>query len=692
MIDLARKRRRLVYLVIIFICFSFLALSISGLFRFTTFVKKEETPILKEIIDEDSKRKQKLTQVPGTKDITQEIYGLYLPSYNDNGEEVSVIRGAYTIFFDNKIYKITKPEIEFAGDSNNDGNDQGSKGVVITADFGEMDKTNNKGFLYGNVITRFGEDLKIYTEDLAYSPEDNKVNTYGPVTVKGGRMKVTGTGFEISLSDAKAVIKYDPEMEIISNEDEVFLFSDEEGSANRNIKENIFIRASGELVFVYKEKLATFYDNVRTSKGKSTIFSDKLSIPFDSKLKSMEQVIASGNVLASDGEKNAKGETFTWDTEKEIAILEDDPVAEYFDGKVSITAPKIMFSKVHGRMDVPVAGQLTTIVNLKSKKQDEKDANKKTEIAIASSDKKTVYDTVTISWKGKMSFVQDANLAVFEDDVVATKKDTKLYCEWLEMRFDNENDSLEEMEATKNVHMIEKRGDTFREAKGDKLIWSSTKDYTELYGSNPLATVIDEKKQVFAPKITFLESEEKMLAEGKGYLLVKTHSKEKGEEPEEKAPDEDEDNLFAESSTKKSNIKPDLLEIHWNKEMIYNGSSQVANFYEMIKLTKEGEKLDCDRLDVFFDDQNQARKATAFGNVYFNSPDSDNTEGLGTLLEWDLVKDMAVLTGNPLAELRRSGSRTFSKKIYFDIRTKRVHWKGRPHWKVYGAPNTKDDK
>jgi hypothetical protein len=78
-------------------------------------------------------------------------------------------------------------------------------------------------------------------------------------------------------------------------------------------------------------------------------------------------------------------------------------------------------------MDVPVAGQLTTTVNLKSKKQDEKDANKKTETTIASSDKKTSYDTVTISWKGKMSFVQDTNLAVFEDDVVATKEDTKLY-------------------------------------------------------------------------------------------------------------------------------------------------------------------------------------------------------------------------------------------------------------------------
>jgi len=693
MIDLARKRRRLVYLGIIFICFSALALSVSGLFRFTTFVKKKEKPILKEIIDEDSKREQRQTQVPGTNDVTQEIYGLYLPSYNDNGKEVSVIRGAYTIFFDNKIYKITKPEIEFAGDSNNDGNGLESKGVVITSDFGEMDKTNNKGFLYDNVITRFGEDLKIYTEDLNYTPEDNKVYTDGPVTVKGGRMKVTGTGFEISLSDAKAVIKNDPEMEIIIDKDEVFLFSDEGGSANRNIAENIFIRASGELVFEHEKKLATFYDNVRTSRGKATVFADKLSVPFDSKLKSMEQVIASGNVLASDGEKNAKGETLTWDSEKEVAILEDDPVAEYFDNKVSVTAPKIMFSKVHGRMDVPVAGQLTTVVSLKSKKQDEKDANKETKIiTVASSDKETVHDTVTISWKGKMSFVQNTNQAVFEDDVVATKEGTKLYSDWLEIRFDNENDSLEEMEATKNVHMIEKRGDTFREAKGDKLIWASAKDYTELYGNNPLATVIDDNKQVSAPKITFLESERKMLAEGKGYLLAKTHSKKKNKKSKEKAPGKVDGNLPAESSTKKSNIDPNLLEINWNKEMIYNGSSQVANFYEMIKLTKGKEKLDCDRLDVFFDKQDKIRKATAFGNVYINSPESDNTEGLGTLLEWDLIKDLAVLTGNPLAELRRSGARTFSKKIFFDIKSKRVRWKGRPHWKIYGAQNIKDDE
>ena len=658
MITLDIKQRRYIYLGIIIICLLFLALSISGLFRFTTYAKREKNPTIKDVIDEDTRREQKLSQVSETENVSQEIYGLYLPSYDENGKAVSVIRGAYTIFLNNKTYKITKPEIEFAGEDNKDDNNSQTKNIIITADTGEMENTTKSGVVYGNVISRLGEDLEIHTEDFTYSSENNTVNTDGPATVLGKQMKVTGIGLEISLSEAKAVMKNDPEMEVTNNKDELFLFSGNETVTNRNTAELIFIRASGELVFEHKKKLATFYDNVRISRGKSTVFSDKLTIPFDSELKSLKQVIASGNVLASDGEKNAKGETLTWDSEREIAILEDDPVAEFFDDKITITAPTIMFSKVHGKMDVPVAGRLITLVNLKSKKQDKKDTNEKTKVIFKPPDKKAVYDTITIDWKGRMTFDQNTNLAIFEDDVVVTKEDTKLYCERLEILFDKENDSLEELEATKDVYLIEKKDGEIREARGDKLIWATTRDYTELYGNNPLATVIDEDKQISAPKITFSETEDKMFAEGKGNLTAKTSSEEDGKDAE------------------------DLL-INWDKEMIYNGRDQVANFYEMIKVTKGKNKLDCDRLDVFFDDQDEIEKATAFGNVYFNSPDSDNTEGLGTLLEWDLIKDVAVLTGNPTAELRRSGQRTFSKKIYFDINTKRVHWEGKPHWKIY---------
>ena len=117
--------------------------------------------------------------------------------------------------------------------------------------------------------------------------------------------------------------------------------------------------------------------------------------------------------------------------------------------------------------------------------------------------------------------------------------------------------------------------------------------------------------------------------------------------------------------------------------MVYNGSNKTAIFYEMVNTVKGEDKLDCDRLDVLFYNKDEIKKVTALGNVYIESPGLDNIEGLGTLLVWDFSEDRAVLTGEPLAELRKSGARTFSEKIFFDMNTQRVHWEGKPRWQIY---------
>lgn len=620
--------------------------------------------MLKQIIDESSKRKQRLTQKLDIKDITQEIYGLYLPNYDKDGREVSVIRGAYTVFLKNRIYKITKPEIEFLSTGNENNNQPGN--IVITSDFGEIYIDTNKGFLYGNVITRLEEDFKIYTDDLKYLPDEKIIYTDGFVTIKSEGMEITGSGFEISLTDSKAWVKDDPEMEVKSNHDDFFLFPVKEATAsnsksqtviaNGNIDENIFIRSSGELVFENEKRLITFHDNVRVSKGKSTIFADKLTISFGSSMENVKNIIASGNVLASDGTKTAKGESLSWDSEKQVAILDDDPVAEFFDDKVSISAARIKFFKDQGKMDVPVGGQLITTVSVGSKKSDGQDENKETMSILPSSGKNQSYESITITWSGRMSFQQDVNQAIFEEDVVVNKKGSKLYCGKLIVTFDDENEGMQKLEATRDVLFIEKRGDSLREARGEKMVWFSKGNYIELYGS-PLASVKDGEKQISAPKISFSEDENKMLAEGKGNLLVKTYTK------------KEEDSEF--------------IDINWDKKMVYNGKNKTAIFYEMVNTVKGEEKLDCDRLDVLFFDKDKIKKITALGNVYIESPGLENTEGVGTLLVWDFSENLAVLTGDPLAELRRSGARTFSEKIYFDMNSKRVHWEGKPHWQIY---------
>jgi LPS export ABC transporter protein LptC/lipopolysaccharide transport protein LptA len=658
---------------IIVVGFLFLALSISGLLEYTTYVKKEGQPMLKKIIDENSKRKQRLTLEPNSKDITQEIYGLCLPDYDKDGREVSVIRGAYAIFIKNRLYKVTRPEIEFS--STGDESDNRQRNIVITSDFGEIDTTTKKVSLYENVIIRLEEDFKIYTDDLKYLSNEEIITTDGLVTVKGKGMMITGSGFEISLSDSKALIKNDPEIEINSDRGS-FFFSPERKANNsnhksqtaithKNIAEKIFIRSSGELIFENKNKRAIFHNNVRISRGEATVFADKLTVNFGLKMKKIKKAIASGNVLASNGEKTAKGEYLSWDAKKQIAILEDDPVAEFFDDVTSITAAKIKFFKNQSRLDVPVSGQLTTKISIKN---DQQEKNKDTRLFIAPSNKNPAYKNITITWKGKMSFQQDKNQTIFEGDVIVNKKGTKLYCGKLIVKRDDKNGMMQELEATDNVHLIEKRGNSYREAKGEKLIWtstrtyidllwsllrSSTRNYIDLYG-NPLASVKDGERHISAPKISFSEDGKKILAKGKGNLLVKSYTK------------KEEDSQ--------------LIDISWNEKMVYNGKNKTAKFYEKVKVTKGDEKLDCDRLDVLFHNKDKIKKITASGNVYIACPRLENTEGVGNLLIWDLSEDLAVLTGNPLAELRRSGARTFSEKIYFDINAKRIYWEGKPYW------------
>ena len=416
------KKRRYFLMAVIVGCFSVLVLSVSGLLQFTAYVKREKQPALKQIVNENAKQKLALGQNP--KEVSQEIYGLYLPNYDENGKEVSVIRGAYTVFLKNEIYKITNAEIEFSG--SDDKEKKGPKNIIITSDFGEISKVTSEGFLYGNVIIRLEGNFKIFTEDLRYFPDDKRVRTEGPVTIKSEGIRITGSGFEVSLPDTKASVKDNPEMKVNSSRNDINFFPDKDVvtsndkspavDTNENVAEDIFIRSSGDLVFENKKKLITFNDNVRVSRGKSTIFSDKLTISFDSDMKNVSEVIASGNVLASDSEKTAKGETLTWNAGKAVAILEDDPVAEFFEEKISIAASKIQFFKDNGKVEVPVGGQLNTkIKSSKSRgeKRNGQGGDKEAKLLFVSSPKNTAYEDVTITWGGSMSFHQDKKPGCF---------------------------------------------------------------------------------------------------------------------------------------------------------------------------------------------------------------------------------------------------------------------------------------
>lgn len=620
-------------------------------------------------------RKQTQDNINSTDAITQTVQNLSMPNYDEKGKEVLVMRGENTVLLNDNVYKIVAPEIEVMDSANTE---SGTQSVLITSDNGEMNNTSNEGFLSENVVVHLDQETQLNTDYLRYLPEKKFVYTDDPVTINGNGIKITGQGCEIDLVNKKMWIKKDVEMEMDGIKNDLFFLSRDTATpqitqtiaentisqgktdTKETLPEKTFIRSSGQLVFDRQPdaNVMTFNDNVDVKKGTTTVFSDKLVVFLDPLTKQTKQAIASGNVLASQGTKIAKGSFLTWDVNTQSATLEDSRKAEFIKENLDINASKMIFYKEVGRIDVPSSGSLKANTERKTDKR-------KTQVGTSKSDT----NSINVNWEGKMNYLDDTREAGFEKNVEVRKENSILFCDNLKVKFNNGDNDLQSLKATEKIHIIDKKGGLFSEATGDQVTWDAKNKITVLRG-HPFAILKDgNKRQIFSPRVLFYEDGNNMLCEGRGSLY------EKGDETH---PNE---------STEETDIK-----VNWAKKMFYNALLKKVSFYEEAEATKGGQKLNSDQIDAYLDSNERIAKILAAGNVYFSGKGLDGNEGLGSFLTWDLIQNVALLTGNPKAELRKEGSRTFSEKIYFNMAENRVTWEGRPHWQLISKEEKKSGK
>ncbi len=585
--------------------------------------------------------------------VTQTVQDLSIPNYDEKGEEFLIMRGKDTILLDNDMYKIITPEIEVRDTTNTE---SGTQSVFITSDNGEMNRVTNEGYLSENVIIHFDLETKLNTDYMRYLPEKKLVSTDDFVTIHGQGIVITGQGCEIDLANKKMWIKKNAEMEMDGVKNDLFFLSKDDVDDTASLEETdtkemplekTYIQSSGQLVFDRSAdaNIMTFNDNVQTKRGSATVYSDKLVIFLNQKTKKTEQAIASGNVLASQGTKIAKGSFLTWDVNTQSAILEDAQKAEFVNDVLSIDALKMIFYRDTGKIDVPSSGSLKAKIREKSKEKD----------TTARTDKPDT--NINVKWEGKMNFLDGTREASFEKNIEVRRGNSTLSCDNLYVVF-NENDfSMQNMKATEKIHIIDKKGSLYNEAVGDQVTWNAKNKVTTLRG-HPFAILREgNRRQIFSPKVLFYEDRNSVLCEGKGNLY------EKGEE----------------------GVEESDVTVDWSKRMTYNDDLKKVSFFEEVQATRGGQKLNGDQIDAYLNDSQKISKIIATGNTYFFSKVLHGCEGFGSFLIWDLVQDIAIMTGNPKAELRKEGSKTFSDKVYFNMAENRVTWEGRPHWQLQNS-------
>lgn len=421
--------------------------------------------------------------------VSQYIRDFNLPRYDETGKEVFTIVGKEAFLVNDSVYKINRPEIHLKGSamdfgssdedeeeeteaSAEDTDDSEAQDMVITAKKGEMDRLSNKGVLTGNVVVRLGNNTTLKTEYLIYYPDEKKAITDHPVAIQSEKMNVTGVGMEAEMGSGRMWIEKSVVAEIKGSQSGAFMVSFGKGEKEKKeAPKRIYIRCNGKMVFEKEPNMVTFHDNVRVRKGDSTMTSDKLIIIFGKDADKPKMIVGEGNVTASDGVKVAKGDFLVWDAVTDATTLKGTPTASFFEKKMSIISPKLLFYQAEDKVIAPKGGQLIT------KGFDDKDDK----------DGMLGSGSVTITWKGRMNFEKAKRRAVFEDDVHLTRRDFKLNSEKLIIGFDQEEGrKVSSMRATGGVYIVEKNEDNLREVYGEEAVWEKDTGVIEVLGEGTL--------------------------------------------------------------------------------------------------------------------------------------------------------------------------------------------------------------
>ena len=702
------------------ICVLILLMSITGLWPVTG-KKEDPTNTIKtskslENNTEGNRFQESDNKTEAFKDADQMIFGLHLPSYDNEGKETAVVRSKHTALFENKIYKVKEPVIEFKNiAAQNDSLDPTV--IVVNADEGIMNMETNVGTLTGNVVIQLDDDTQIKTDNMSYVPGKRSIFTKSDVLIIGEKMIISGQELEVDLSNSRGVIKRGVEMKFkeigqvgifdIDKDDEEQnqenngdLYSSD-NSLDMNYYENnkSFVKGSGTLVFDLYINTITFNDDVQAFIGDMTVFTDQLSVVLESgKKKKIKKVIANGDVIAMNQLTTAKGNVLIWDAETGIITIREDNIksdttAEFLNDSLMVSSKIIRLYQNNGWVEVPFVGKLITKANFDLLSNSDKYS---TNIADIENEDQFISDEIEnrtdkgyyieryqdirnkfvsnhegnnleVSWKERMLFKNNEHLAVFKEDVKVVKPDSQLNSGKLTIEFD-ENNEIESILAEEDVYISEKKEDYETKVEADTMTWKVGDSPMELTG-DPEAKVSIGDKQLSSSKIIVFDNGEKITADNKGNLVIRPDNK---------------------TSSIKENAKAIYLE--WQGNMVFNKKEGKASFYDRIDAFKEGLNIKCDVFDVFFGNDGSVRRIVALENVYISSDILTNLEGLGTMLTWDVNKNIAILSGEPVAELRREGSRTLAKRVFFDINSRKVTWEGQTQWRMVRDDKNKENE
>ena len=257
--------------------------------------------------------------------------------------------------------------------------------------------------------------------------------------------------------------------------------------------------------------------------------------------------------------------------------------------------------------------------------------------------KKKLDEPIVITCAKHLLFLMEPQRrATFHDSVKAVRGKSGMDSDELQITFNKEGESVENVVALRNVRFHDKdvRG------KADKVVWTAD-DECAVLSSKEFSEVSQGKNRLVGQIIRFFQRDEKVVVDCPGRLSIESKN---GLKPLEKKKPE------------KADGSPKTIEVLWEKDMLYQSSEAV--FRGNVRAFEEdGIQLNADRLQVLFDKStNKLKKILATGNVVLVD---DDRKATGDRFEWDALVGMGVLSSDDTVKVEDGDNLVSGKTLRF---------------------------
>lgn len=233
-------------------------------------------------------------EIQPTSESEQTIKSFSLVGYSEAGKKKWEIEGAVAQIFAD-VVNLSSIAAKAYGEETQ---------VTLTADEGTFDKTNNNVQLNKNVTAVTDEGTKLTTDSLTWDAKTDSIVTDKRVLVEKENLTVEGNG---------AVAQ--PGLKQVKLNNDVTV----------KVKPQTVITCDGPLEVDYKNNIAYFNNNVLVEDDRGKISSDKMEVFFQPKTKTIDKVIATGNVKIVRGENTTYSEQATYTAADGKVVLTGQP-------------------------------------------------------------------------------------------------------------------------------------------------------------------------------------------------------------------------------------------------------------------------------------------------------------------------------------------------------------------------------